>query len=111
MTERNRRGKELRRPAPNLPVRFLRERYWPAPEPALIAGRRCYACGHAWISRVVQPKQCPKCTSRTWWVPRERRDEATGIELELGAHEGFQRADSLLPEWARGAPDEDDGAG
>lgn len=32
----------------------------------LALAKTCLKCGHSWLSRVEQPKECPNCKSRAW---------------------------------------------
>ena len=38
-----------------------------------VKGYRCERCGHEWIPR-KKPRQCPKCKSAYWDVPKEKED-------------------------------------
>jgi predicted Zn-ribbon and HTH transcriptional regulator len=46
---------------------------------------KCLRCGHSWIPRrPVLPKNCPKCTSRYWNIPKWRgvgKTSGKGISL------------------------------
>ena len=36
-----------------------------------VDGYRCERCGHEWIPR-KEPRQCPKCKSAYWDVPKDK---------------------------------------
>ena len=39
---------------------------------SFILDAQCNRCGHKWKTRVIEPKQCPKCHSPYWNKPRIR---------------------------------------
>ena len=41
----------------------------------LIAGHKCYRCGHEWRPRELEevPPVCPKCKSPYWKTPRRKK--------------------------------------
>lgn len=38
-----------------------------------ILSLRCTRCGHNWIPRTANPKECPACKSPYWNRPRQRK--------------------------------------
>jgi len=32
---------------------------------------KCLRCGHEWIPRQEEPRQCPKCGSAKWDIPKK----------------------------------------
>ena len=39
---------------------------------------KCERCGHQWIPRVEDVRECPKCKSPYWNVPRRNETEGEG---------------------------------
>ena len=35
---------------------------------------KCERCGHEWISRIKNPKLCPKCKSAYWDVEKKKKE-------------------------------------
>jgi predicted Zn-ribbon and HTH transcriptional regulator len=33
----------------------------------------CRQCGHRWVPRIARPVDCPKCRSRRWNEPKEKK--------------------------------------
>lgn len=36
---------------------------------------KCLRCGYEWLPRTTEVRQCPKCKSAYWDVPKEKTDK------------------------------------
>ena len=44
----------------------------------------CLKCGHKWVPRTSDPKQCPGCQNRNWKKPKKKKEKNDGVVQNSG---------------------------